>query len=325
MSRFLIKKGIRLIFLLVLVSIISYFILVMSPIDPIRAQLGPLLTHMSPEQKAKIVAYWGLDRPMAERFIHWMTQIFKGDLGISPLYRKPVLELIRTPFANTFFVMMTAWILSGVVGFALGVIAAIFHGRWPDRLIKLYAIAVASSPKFWLALLVLMFFSGTLGWFPQGLSSPIGQSISETSFLTRMHHRALPAFTLSLVSVSDIIMHTRIKLLDVLQSDYVLFARANGKTMRQIIKSHGIRNILLPCITLQFLSFSELFGGAVFIENIFALPGLGNLAQEAGLKGDMSLLLGIVLLSALWVFFGNFIADLLYVIIDPRMKGESHD
>ena len=122
----------------------------------------------------------------------------------------------------------------------------------------------------------------------------------------------LPGITLSLVSLADITMHTRIKLIEVLQSDFILFAKANGKTMKDIVLKHGLRNILLPAITLQFLAFSELFGGAVFIE--------AGLVQEAALKGDVALLLGIVLISAVWIFVGNLIADILYVVIDPRIK-----
>ena len=130
----------------------------------------------------------------------------------------------------------------------------------------------------------------------------------------------LPGITLSLVSLADITMHTRIKLIEVLQSDFILFAKANGKTMKDIVLKHGLRNILLPAITLQFLAFSELFGGAVFIEQIFSYPGLAGLVQEAALKGDVALLLGIVLISAVWIFVGNLIADILYVVIDPRIK-----
>jgi peptide/nickel transport system permease protein len=165
-----------------------------------------------------------------------------------------------------------------------------------------------------------MFFAGYLGWFPIGLANPIGVRGEDTSFLTRVHHMVLPALTLSFVSISNITMQTRAKLIEVLGSDYVLFATANKKSRGEIIRQHGIRNVLLPVVTLQFLSFSELFGGAVFIEEIFSYPGLAGMVQEAGLKGDVTLLLGIVLISAVWVFAGNLIADVLYAVIDPRIK-----
>jgi peptide/nickel transport system permease protein len=181
-------------------------------------------------------------------------------------------------------------------------------------------MVLASSPKFWLGLLALMFFAGYLQWFPLGMVHPIGSLAEETSLMTRIHHMILPALTLSTVSISNITMQARSKLIEVLGQDFVLLARANKKSQREIVVQHGLRNIMLPVVTLQFLSFSELFGGAVFIEQIFAYPGLAGMVQEAGLKGDIALLLGIVLISAVWVFAGNMIADVLYAVIDPRIK-----
>ncbi|MDR2613514.1 MAG: ABC transporter permease, partial [Deltaproteobacteria bacterium] len=197
---------------------------------------------------------------------------------------------------------------------------AVYQGSWLDRAIRVYCMVLASSPKFWLGLLALMFFAGYLQWFPLGMVHPIGSLAEETSLMTRIHHMILPALTLSTVSISNITMQARSKLIEVLGQDFVLLARANKKSQREIVVQHGLRNIMLPVVTLQFLSFSELFGGAVFIEQIFAYPGLAGMVQEAGLKGDIALLLGIVLISAVWVFAGNMIADVLYAVIDPRIK-----
>jgi len=320
MPTFFLKKMGRMLLLLFLVCLLSFFIVVNSPIDTLQAQLGTSSMSMSPEQKAQIIAYWGLDKPPAERFLGWFTSILKGDFGLSMIYHQPVWDLIKSHFANTFILMLVAWFLSGVLGFGLGIAAAVYQGRLLDKGIRVYCLVLASSPKFWLGLLVLMFFAGYLGWFPIGMINPIGALAGETSLLTKIHHMILPALTLSFVSVANITMQTRSKLIEVLGSDYVLFARVNKKSSREIIVQHGLRNILLPVVTLQFLSFSELFGGAVFIEQIFSYPGLAGLVQEAGLKGDMALLLGIVLISAVWVFVGNLIADILYAVIDPRIK-----
>jgi peptide/nickel transport system permease protein len=152
------------------------------------------------------------------------------------------------------------------------------------------------------------------------LAAPIGKLASEVTLGERIYHLILPAFTLSITGVASIALHTRQKMIDVLQSDYVLFARARGEKIWMIVWRHGIRNIMLPAITLQFASFSELFGGSVLAEQVFSYPGLGNAATTAGLKGDVPLLLGIALFSAVFVFTGNFLANVIYGIVDPQTR-----
>ena len=317
---FLVKRLLRMIVLLVLISILSFGIVVNSPVDALQAHLGSQVSVLSEEQRAAILEQLDLDKPPAERYRKWAGNILHGDFGHSTVYNQPVGKMIVERFKETFFLMIIAWVLSGILGFLLGVVAAIKEGSWIDKIIKLYCMALASSPNFWLGLLFLMFFAGYLRLFPIGLTGPLGGLAADVTLWERIHHMMLPAITLSLVSLADITLHTRAKLVEVMQSDFVLFARANGKSLKEIIRQHALRNILLPAITLQFLSFSELFGGAVFIEQIFSYPGLAGLVQEAAMKGDVALLLGIVLVSAVWIFVGNMIADILYVVIDPRIK-----
>lgn len=317
---FLVKRLLRMIVLLVLISILSFGIVVNSPVDALQAHLGSQVSVLSEEQRAAILEQLDLDKPPAERYLKWAGNILHGDFGHSTVYNQPVGKMIVERFKETFFLMIIAWVLSGILGFLLGVVAAIKEGSWIDKIIKLYCMALASSPNFWLGLLFLMFFAGYLRLFPVGLTGPLGGLAADVTLWERIHHMMLPAITLSLVSLADITLHTRAKLVEVMQSDFILFARANGKSLKEIIRQHALRNILLPAITLQFLSFSELFGGAVFIEQIFSYPGLAGLVQEAAMKGDVALLLGIVLVSAVWIFVGNMIADILYVVIDPRIK-----
>ena len=317
---FLVKRLLRMIVLLMLISILSFGIVVNSPVDALQAHLGSQVSVLSEEQRAAILEQLDLDKPPAERYLKWAGNILHGDFGHSTVYNQPVGKMIVERFKETFFLMIIAWVLSGILGFLLGVVAAIKEGSWIDKIIKLYCMALASSPNFWLGLLFLMFFAGYLRLFPVGLTGPLGGLAADVTLWERIHHMMLPAITLSLVSLADITLHTRAKLVEVMQSDFILFARANGKSLKEIIRQHALRNILLPAITLQFLSFSELFGGAVFIEQIFSYPGLAGLVQEAAMKGDVALLLGIVLVSAVWIFVGNMIADILYVVIDPRIK-----
>ena len=165
-----------------------------------------------------------------------------------------------------------------------------------------------------------MVFSVGLGWFPIGLGVPAGVLHGDVTLWDRIYHLILPALTLSVIGVANIALHTRQKLLDVLSSDYVLFARARGEEGFSLVWRHGIRNIALPAISLQFASFSELFGGAVLAEQVFSYPGLGQATVQAGLRGDVPLLLGLVIISTTFVFAGNFIADIIYSIVDPRIK-----
>ena len=192
--------------------------------------------------------------------------------------------------------------------------------RLPDRILKKLCYILSSVPTFWLGLVFLLVFSVGLGWFPLGFSTPIGVLNSEVTLWQRLHHLILPALTLSLMSFANIALHTRQKLVDVLESEYVLFARARGESAGTILRRHGLRNILLPALTLQFASFAELFGGSVLAETVFSYPGLGSAVAAAGLNSDVPLLLGITLFSTLFVCTGNLIANLLYGVVDPQIK-----
>ena len=216
--------------------------------------------------------------------------------------------------------MGASWLCSGLLGFVLGVLAGAYHGKWPDKAVKAYCLTLSSTPTFWLALLLMIVFAIQLKLLPLGLSIPMGKLESEVTLAERIRHLILPALTLSLTGVSSIAMHTRQKLAEVLESDYVLYAVARGEKKLAVIRRHGLRNIALPALTLQFTSFAELFGGSVLEEQVFAYPGLGRTAVRAGIQSDMPLLLGITLFSALFVFSGNCIADILYRILNPQIR-----
>ena len=168
--------------------------------------------------------------------------------------------------------------------------------------------------------MILIIFGVELGWFPIGLGTPIGTLSNDVSIWDWISSLILPTLTLSLVGVASIALYTRNELVNILSSDYILFAKARGESGWKLIERQALRNILLPALTLQFLSFSELFGGAVLVEQVFSYPGIGQTAVAAGLQSDVPLLLGIVLISAIFVFVGNLIADILYYFVDPRIK-----
>lgn len=318
--RILVKNSIKIITLLLAVSIVSFTLVSISPIEPVQQYLLGLGTAVSPEKRVELEQYWGEDKPPVERYMIWLNELLHGNMGESSIYRRPVAQIIAERFVNSFALMLCAWILAGLIGFALGCVMGMYHDRMPDKSLKKICYVLSSVPTFWLGLLLLLIFSVWLGWFPIGFSSPIGVTSGNVTIRQKLHHLILPAFTLSLMSLSNIALHTRQKLIDVLNSEYVLFARARGEGKWTILRRHGLRNILLPALTLQFASFAELFGGSVLAENVFSYPGLGSAVSAAGLQGDVPLLLGITLFSALFVCVGNMIADVLYCVIDPRIR-----
>ena len=315
------KYLLRVVTLLFAASILAFILVSLSPVDPVQQYvLGA--GNVSMEQREAIAEYWGLNDPPVQRYFNWLSALLRGDMGTSVLYRQPVARIIGERFANTLALMMTSWLFSGLIGFGLGCVMGIWRGKWVDGILKRVCLVLCSVPTFWLGLVFLLVFSVWLGWFPIGLSSPIGMANADVSIWQRLYHLALPALTLSFISFANVALHTRQKLVDVLESDYVLFARARGEGTFTIMKRHGFRNILLPAVTLQFASFAELFGGSVLAENVFSYPGLGSAVSAAGLNSDVPLLLGVTIFSTLFVFTGNLIANTIYGVVDPRIREE---
>lgn len=320
LTRIFFAYSVKIVSLLLAVSIISFILVSASPIDPVQQYILGLGTAVSPEHRAEIEDYWGVNEPPVERYCSWLSELLQGNLGESAIYRRPVADIIHERFLNSLALMLCAWVLAGVNGFLLGCVMGIHQDKWQDKILKKVCYVLSSVPTFWLGLVSLLVFSVWLKWFPIGFSSPIGTLSEHVTIWQKLYHLILPAFTLSLISFSNIALHTRQKLVDVLNSDYVLFARARGEGKWTILCRHGLRNILLPALTLQFASFAELFGGSVLAENVFSYPGLGSAVSAAGLHCDVPLLLGVTLFSALFVCVGNMIANLLYGVIDPQIQ-----
>lgn len=272
------------------------------------------------EQKSEISEYFGLNESKLEQFFNWLEKFLQGDLGISLLYRQDVLSIIQERFLASIALMAISWIVSGILGYLLGVVAGMSKGSVIDRGIKFYCFILASTPTFWIGILLLIVFSLWLGLFPIGLGTPIGMLAEEVTLLDRIKHILLPALTLSIIGVANVALHTREKVIEVMNSEFIRFARAKGEEGFTLFKRHVFRNTLFPAISLHFASFGELFGGAILAEQVFSYPGLGQAIVQAGLNSDVPLLLGIVVFSTFFVFIGNLLADLLYYMIDLRMK-----
>jgi len=311
-------NAVKLIGLLFAVSVITFTLVELSPIDAVNAYIGE--SSVSDEQRERIAEYWGLNDPPVTRYVKWITNIFHGDMGTSMIYRQPVLKVIQERFAMSLRLMAVSWVASGLLGLFLGILAAVHQGGITDRIIRVYCLILESSPAFWIGMVLLLFFSVYLGILPMGLAAPIGKSMATATLGERIYHLILPALALTLTGISKIALQTREKMCQVLSSDYAIFARTRGESTWTIVKRHGLRNILLPFITLQFGSISELFGGSVLAESVFTYPGLGEATVQSGLKGDIPLFLGIALFSAVFVFAGNLIANILCTVVDPRIR-----
>ncbi|ARO14476.1 peptide/nickel transport system permease protein [Ketogulonicigenium robustum] len=305
--------------LLATVALAVFMLMKAAPIDPIDAYLGPAIATVGPEQRAQIAADWGLDQPAYQQFLAWAAHILRGDLGFSHAYNVPVAQVLGDRLGPSLALAGLAWLLSGALGCVLGALAALFAGRWPDRVIRLYCYVLAATPTFWLAMIMLMVFAVTLGWAPVCCAGPIGVPPDQVSFAARVHHLMLPLVVLTLFGVAQIALHTRVKLIEVLQSDYVALTRTQGAGALDILLHHGARNAALPAVTAMLASVGEVMGGAILAEQVFAWPGLGRATVAAGMKGDVPLLLAIALLTALVVAAATGLANILYTRIDPRM------
>ena len=209
MARYVVSQLGRFLLLMVAVAVVTFALVSLSPVDPLQANVGQAaLMSMSEEKRAALAAYWGADTPMLERFLAWAGDLLHGDLGMSLRYNAPVAEVIASRAANSLALMGVAWVASGVLGFVLGVAAALREGRLLDRFVRGYCFVLAASPTFWVGLLLLIVFSVWLGWFPLGFSVPVGVAAADVTFADALHHMALPAITLSVVGVANVALHT---------------------------------------------------------------------------------------------------------------------
>jgi peptide/nickel transport system permease protein len=308
------------ILLIVLACVVTFTLAVNSPIDPIRQYIGT--GTITEEQREAIEEYWGLNDTKIERFIKLSKNLLHGDFGKSVIFRKSVISVIAERTGSSIFLMVSTFILTGVLGYFMGLFMGRYRDSIGDRIFKSICIVFTATPNFWVGILMLIVFSLKLGIFPIGFSMPIGVATEDVSILDRIYHAILPIITLTLVFIPNIALHTRSKVIEALESDYVLFAKARGDSEKSIMKNHVIKNTVLPAVTIHFGSFSEIFGGSILAENVFSYPGLGSTIVNAGLRGDIPLLLGITIIISIFVFIGNFTSDILHLVINPVIREE---
>ncbi|MEX9564355.1 ABC transporter permease [Morganella morganii] len=314
---------VRFVCLLTVTAAGVFILLSYSPVDPIRAYIGNDLLHVPPEQYPAIAARWGLDQPLWQRFWIWFSQMLRGDLGYSMLYNAPVSEVISARLGPSLALLISAWLLSGIAGLLLGLVAGRYLNRWPDRIISALSYLLASIPTFWIGLLLLSLFAVTLNWAPICCAWPMGEDADTATVGQKIHHLILPVLALGLLGVGNIALHTRAKVAEVMGTEFIRYAKAQGDKGWPMIKFHVLRHAITPALCLQFASVGELLSGSLLAEKVFAYPGLGQATIDAGLRGDIPLLMGIVMFCAILIFIGNSTADILLRRVNQGVIRES--
>ncbi|HEV8472781.1 MAG TPA: nickel ABC transporter permease [Methylomirabilota bacterium] len=316
MKRYLTRRLLLLLPVLMGVSIVVFMVLHLSPGDPAEIMLGAQATQ---EDLTRLRAELGLTEPLYVQYVHWIGHVARGDLGRSLWMKRPVLGEVLTRFKATLLLTGTALLFSTLVGVALGVAAATRPNSLLDRLSAVASLFGASMPSFWLGIVLMVIFALWLGWLPaSGMYAPYGGG----DIGDLLAHLLLPAATLGAASVTIVARLTRSTMLETLGQDYVRTARAKGVAERGVVLRHGLRNALVPIVTVVGVQVGYLLGGAVFTETVFAWPGVGTLMVQGILARDFPLVQGCVLVVALAFVLVNLAVDLLYAWLDPRIRYE---
>ncbi len=296
-----------------------FFLLQLAPGDPIQALVGDY--PASPEYIAQVTEQYGLDQPLLVRYWHYLQQVLTLDLGESLANRVPVAELIVDRLGNTLVLTVTAMVLASVIGIGLGVWAGVSRSSLLDHLVTGTAVGSLSIPMFWLGQLMILIFAINLQLLPsQGMYSTRSTATGFARFSDLLAHLLLPVLVLAMREIGVVSRIVRTSVHETLTKPYVETAQAKGMSRRQIIRKHVVRNSLLPAITVIGYNFGFVLAGSVLVETVFGWPGMGQLLYESIRNRDNAVTIGIVLLIAVVVVVVNLITDLVYGLVDPRIR-----
>lgn len=299
-----------------MVTIMLFLLMSFVPGDPITSRYGLDGSSLDAEQEAALRKEYGLDQPLAIQYLSWARELIRGDLGDSIQQRRPVTEILRERVPVTLQISGFALILSVAIAIPLGVVAAVKHNSVWDRLLSGFALAGVAVPAFWLGLLLLIFFSVKLSWFPV-----TGFTRVTTDPLEALRASFLPAVTAALGGTTAMILRQlRSGLIEVMRQDYIRTARAKGVHARTVVFRHGVRNAMLPTVTVIGLASAHLLGGSVVIERVFNVPGMGRLIVDAMNARDYPVVQGVVLVITVFVVIINLLTDITYAYLDPRIR-----
>ena len=281
--------------------------------------------RLSPETRQAIRAHYGLDRPAHEQYLSWFGAVATGNLGQSFMYKEPVSRVLKRALPPTILLAGSGLLLTLVLGLILAVAAARNPYGWADRTVTVFSLGLYGVPSFWLAGILILVFSLSLGWFPAShmFSVDSGDLQGFARLADLLHHLVLPALCLGLVGAAGTARYLRATLLDVQSSRYILAARARGIPKWRLLLVHSLRPALLPVVTLLGLSLPVLVAGSVVVETVFSWPGMGQVLYNASRARDIPLILGATLAGTAAVIVGNLVADILYAVVDPRTRRAS--
>jgi len=312
MVKYLIRRVILMIAILLLVSMIIFALVNILPGDPARLMLGQ---EASPQALAALREEMGLNDPLYIQYIHWLINILHGDFGYSLRDHTPVLDVLLQKIPVTLELTVFSFIIALLIAIPVGILSATRRGKFSDYVSTFLALSGISLPSFWLGILLIYFFAVKLHWFPPSGYVPLSQNIGQSLLLM-----VLPAVSLGTRLSAELMRLLRSSLLEVLQADYIRTGYAKGLLERSVVIGHALKNALIPVVTVGGMQLATFFGGAVITETIFGIPGVGQLVVNAILTRDFPVVQGAVLFMAFMVVVINLLVDIVYSIIDPRIK-----
>ncbi|WP_343553396.1 ABC transporter permease [Pantoea sp.] len=313
MLELIVKRLLLAIPTLLLVSIMVFALQKLLPGDPVLAMAGE---ERDPAVIAQLRAEYHLDDPIPTQYFSWIGNALTGDLGMSLRTKEPVTSLIASKLPVTLELSLLAMIIALVIGISMGIIAAVRKDSWVDHTTNFVALSGISVPHFWLGILLILLFSVHLQWLPASGFVPISEDVAQN-----LKTLLLPALVLGTGLAATLMRHTRASMISVLKADYIRTARAKGLLSGKVVLKHAFRNALMPIVTLTTLLFGELLGGAVLTEQVFTLPGFGKMIVDAVFNRDYAVVQGVVLVVAIGFLLLNLLADVLYLLINPKMRG----
>ena len=312
MLTFILRRLLSAIPTLILVSLFVFTLQKLLPGDPVQAMAGE---ERDPAVMEYLREKYRLNDPLPLQYVHWVGNVLQGDFGASLRTEQPVTTLLASKLPVTLELAVLALIIALLIGVPTGVISAVRKGTATDYAANVFALSGISIPHFWLGILLIMIFAVKLQWLPASGFVPLGEDVGQN-----LKTLILPAFVLG-AGLSGVLMrHTRSAMLEVLRADYVRTARAKGLFPRTVILKHALRNALMPIVTLTTLLFGELLGGAVLTEQVFSIPGFGKMIVDAVFNRDYAVVQGVVLCVAIGFLLLNLLADVLYRLINPRLR-----
>lgn len=318
MGRYLLQRLVISVPVLLGITLATYFIINLAPGDPVSALINPeTVAALGPGYLEQQREALGLNKPIPVRYGIWVKELAQGNLGFSLVDRQPIAPKVVERLWPTLKLMVTALVIALAIAVPIGILSAIKQYSILDYLATVSGFAAISIPSFFLSLAAIYLFALKLGWLPTAGMATVGQ---EPSLVDSLRHLILPATVLGLAEAAPLIRYTRSSMLEVIRQDYVTTARAKGARERTVIVRHALRNALIPLITVVALGLPRLLGGTVIVEAVFAWPGMGTLAITAVRGRDYPVIMAINLMSAVLILLSNLLADLVYAIVDPRIK-----